>query len=265
ASVITSAPVIHSDVFKRDIATCGFIRGNSALPLTCPQNYNCITTFRFVLAFGCCNNIECLDNWATCREYGQNNCMGVNLDEAVCSSIYGSILKCSQEAPHCFRYARTSALGATDTFYSYSCGSATQDVLVLATATNGAVQTPASNPTGLGGSPLGSIPSLLPTASTGTGSTSNSPTTGSVNNSPLSTTAIALSAVAGVILLSIALILGYCCCWRKRLVQNTALVDAKRTTQLPYQITNPSATGPRAISEWSVSVPPGSNPSIARS
>jgi hypothetical protein len=29
ASIITPAPVLHDDVFKRAIATCGFIRGNS--------------------------------------------------------------------------------------------------------------------------------------------------------------------------------------------------------------------------------------------
>jgi hypothetical protein len=29
ASVITPAPVLHDDVFKRSIATCGFVRGNS--------------------------------------------------------------------------------------------------------------------------------------------------------------------------------------------------------------------------------------------
>jgi hypothetical protein len=29
ASVITPAPVLHGDVFKRSIATCGFVRGNS--------------------------------------------------------------------------------------------------------------------------------------------------------------------------------------------------------------------------------------------
>jgi hypothetical protein len=29
ASVITPAPILHGDVFKRSIATCGFVRGNS--------------------------------------------------------------------------------------------------------------------------------------------------------------------------------------------------------------------------------------------
>jgi hypothetical protein len=29
ASLITPAPIVHGDVFKRAIATCGYIRGNS--------------------------------------------------------------------------------------------------------------------------------------------------------------------------------------------------------------------------------------------
>lgn len=31
ASVVTPAPVLYGDIFKRAIATCGYIRGNSGI------------------------------------------------------------------------------------------------------------------------------------------------------------------------------------------------------------------------------------------
>ena len=112
-SIITPPPAFHGKLFRRAIATCGYIRGNSgtnisvpsaadptlgliillASPLTCPDSYNCITTIIAHEAFACCNSIECLDNWGLCQNYGENNCQGYNLDADICSSIYGSILR----------------------------------------------------------------------------------------------------------------------------------------------------------------------------
>ena len=34
ASVITPAPVLHGDIFKRSLATCGYVRGNSGTRLS---------------------------------------------------------------------------------------------------------------------------------------------------------------------------------------------------------------------------------------
>jgi hypothetical protein len=255
-----------------------------ASPLTCPENYSCMTTVRLELQFGCCNNIECISAWGICRNYGQKDCMGNNLDDGLCSSIVGPILQwyvldalldasspltnisSSQEAPYCFRYARTSALGATDTYYSYACGTASADVLVLATATNGAAQTDASDPTGAGDNPLLTIPGVnLPTdTGTGTYSTSNNPTIGNASRSPLSTTAIALIAVAGVVIISIALFLGYWFCLRER-KRKHEIVYPPAPPQLDYQQTVSGGAGPGSIYSWSSSVPSGANPNVASS
>lgn len=70
-----------------------YLTHGTASPVTCPQDYNCITTQRALNLFGCCNNIECKDNWGVCRPYGQTDCMGNALPDAVCSSIFGPILQ----------------------------------------------------------------------------------------------------------------------------------------------------------------------------
>jgi hypothetical protein len=174
----------------------------------------------------------------------------------------------SQEAPNCFRYARTSALGATDTYYSYACGTASADILVLATATNGAAQTDAADPTGAGDTPLYTIPGLGPTETgTGTGSTSNNSTAGNAGKSPLSTTAIALIAVAGIVVISIAIFLGYWYGWRRR-PENHDLVHRQdiRPAQLDYQKTVSGGDAPSvSMHSWVSGIPPGANPNIAPS
>jgi hypothetical protein len=55
----------------------------------------------------------------------------------------------SQQAQQCFRYARSSVLGAKETFYSWACGTASDDILVLATVTDGTFQTLDSDTTGV--------------------------------------------------------------------------------------------------------------------
>jgi hypothetical protein len=170
----------------------------------------------------------------------------------------------SQEAPSCVRYARTSALGATDTYYSYGCGTASSDILVLATATNGAAQTEASDPTGAANDSLLSGSGLAFATGTGTGTTSGNPTTGSVSKSPLSTTAIALIAVAGLVVISIVLFLLYWFIWRKK-DQNINIVHTTEPAQLPYQKTVSGGAASMSIHSWGSSVPPGANPNVPAS
>lgn len=123
-AVITPAPTLRNQLQRRSIATCAYVRGNSgmcssrglevfkqlkklilfnfvALPLTCPDGYNCINSLAIQPAWACCNDIECLGNWGLCNEYGASGCGGVNLDTNLCSSIYRApILQWSVLQPH---------------------------------------------------------------------------------------------------------------------------------------------------------------------
>jgi hypothetical protein len=89
------------------------------------------------VGWACCNQIQCVGNYRTCADYGAPLC-GVGLDADSCSSIYISILSCSDSAaPSCFVYARSTKVGAFETAYSYGCGASGGTVLVLATTTGG--------------------------------------------------------------------------------------------------------------------------------
>jgi hypothetical protein len=117
-----------------------------AYPLTCPAGYDCISTVQDMVAWACCNQIQCVGNYRTCADMGAGLCEA-GLDAAACSGIYISILSCSDiNSPSCFRYARSTALGDLDTRYSWGCGASGSTVLVLATTTgtNGGVATSAS-------------------------------------------------------------------------------------------------------------------------
>lgn len=180
----------------------------------------------------------------------------------------------SQQAQQCFRYARSAALGATDTFYSWACGTASEDILVLATVTDeGAVQTAESETTG--------IDDILRSI-TGGGSQptvgSNSPPAGGSSSSsgksnPISTTAIALITVAGIAVLVIALLIGYFCWYRPRHQRNNDVVQHNQPSQLPYEPTVtqgprteiiPSYSGSRdeIMAKWSGLTPPGAHPNV---
>ncbi|KAH9875046.1 hypothetical protein J1614_004534 [Plenodomus biglobosus] len=262
-SVITPPPIVHNGLEKRAIATCGYISGNSASPLTCPNGYNCATATHTDPVFGCCNNIECLDDWGWCRDFGQGGCQGYDLDDTVCTSFLGPLLQCSSEAPHCFRYARSSARGDSTTFYSRACGTASLDILVLATATNGANPAPTSPTADEPDNPLTLIPgfsqSLDPTSSP------SDPSSSSSSSGPkLSTTSIALISVAGFVVLALALLFGYCCCWRRR-DRHSAIVYPTGPVRPPYQQTEPHAPGPGSINNWNLDVPVGASPSVAPS
>jgi hypothetical protein len=94
-----------------------------------------------MVGWACCNQIQCVGNYRTCAAMGAGLCEG-DLDGAVCSGIYTSILSCSDiNSPSCFLYARSTALGDTDTRYSWGCGASGSTVLALATTTgtNGGV------------------------------------------------------------------------------------------------------------------------------
>ncbi|KAF2707709.1 hypothetical protein K504DRAFT_435623 [Pleomassaria siparia CBS 279.74] len=269
-SVITYPPVLPVNIFKRSIATCGYVRGNSVSPLICGNDYNCITSMGIQAAFACCNNIECPDNWGICQDYGQNNCQGSNLDPAVCSSIYGSILHCPQEAPSCFRYARSSALGDQMTYYSYACGTASAEVLVLATATNAGNQRAASTSSDEDSTDILSIPGLN-TSPLGSESTSLRGENGNQNGKQnsdsggkdsISTRSIVLIAVLGGGTLIIALSIGSYCLWRRR-DQNDKLVNHPVPPRPQYQPTVTDGPGPGSIYLWNNGVPVGAPPSVA--
>ncbi|EMD69090.1 hypothetical protein GGP41_004895 [Bipolaris sorokiniana] len=280
ASTITPAPLAHEDVFKRAVGTCGFIRGDSASPVTCGAGYNCVTTLRAQYAFACCNNVECIDDWSVCRPFGQKDCMGNNLPDDTCSRIYGSILQCSEAAPYCVTYMRSSTLSDEITFVSLTCGTTSEDVLVLATVTNGAKQTASGKPAAEqteSADPLAGFPSIPGLSSpTGTTSTRNSPApTGSGSNGPaLSTRSIVIISVVGAVVIFLGVGIGVCCWrkkakdwWRERRNRNKHIIDPARIPQAQYQRTNyqPSnyqPTDPGLINSWRNGTPLGASPDV---
>ncbi|PVH93273.1 hypothetical protein DM02DRAFT_241492 [Periconia macrospinosa] len=250
-SVITPPPAFHAEVFKRALATCGYIRGNTASPLTCADGYNCVTTAHrgAVPVFACCNNIECVQDWDTCQEYGQNICGG--LPPPSCSSIYGSVLKCSSEAPHCYRYARSSTRGDFFTYYSSACGTASSDILVLATATNGN-QDPASKPAGAASNP--------PTPGSTYAPYPGAPSRASISGtkSKLSTRSIVLIVIFSGVALFVALVLGYLLIHQRR-KQNRNKKNSAYIPQpppaYPPMFTNRLGTVP--VYQWNNGAPGG--------
>ncbi|EMD96184.1 hypothetical protein COCHEDRAFT_1069667, partial [Bipolaris maydis C5] len=280
ASAITPAPLAHEDVFKRAIGTCGFIRGDSASPVTCGAGYNCVTTIRAQFAFACCNNIECINDWSICRPFGQTDCMGNNLPDDTCSRIYGSILQCSEAAPYCVTYARSSTLSDSTTFISLTCGTTSEDVLLLATVTNGAKQTASGTPAQEteNADPLAGFPSIPDLSPTGTTSTRNTPApTGSSSDGPaLSTRSIVIISVVGAVVLLLAVAIGWCCwCrrikewWRNRRQRNALAIDPARIPQAHYQPTNYQPTNYQptesGINLWRNATPLGASPDVAAS
>jgi hypothetical protein len=118
-----------------------------AYPLTCPAGYDCISTVQDRVAWACCNQIQCVGNYRTCAGFGAGLCEG-NLGGAECSSIFISILSCSDiSAPSCFLYARSTGLGDSDTRYSWGCGASGSTVLALATTTGANGEVAASTST----------------------------------------------------------------------------------------------------------------------
>ncbi|MCJ1469162.1 hypothetical protein MMC07_007795 [Pseudocyphellaria aurata] len=134
---ITPAPIVaYQAVLARDsAATCGYVSGNAASPLTCPPSYMCSSTILNAPSWGCCDQIQCQGNYHVCQDYGGNLCK--NLGDDTCSRIYTSILKCSSAAPYCFVYARSRSVGDFWTEFSLACGKASGTVLALISTTGG--------------------------------------------------------------------------------------------------------------------------------
>lgn len=178
----------------------------------------------------------------------------------------------SSEAPQCVRYARSAALGATDTYYSYACGTATDDILVLASATNGgAAPTQGSDSNGGNGVvnsvssleiPGLNVPAATNTSPSGATGGSGSSNGGSGGGNPLSITAIALISVAGAGVLFFALLIGYCCWWRDSYRKKRNVVNPPQPPQLKVAGTVSEVSGPGSIFSWSHSTPFGANPNM---
>jgi len=133
--LITPAATLDRALLARGIATCGYISGNGAYPLTCPAGFSCTSTIQDLDGWACCNQIQCVGNYATCADYGAPLCAD-GLDASACSDIYTSILSCSDSAaPSCLLYARSTHIGDMETAYSYGCGANGGTVLALATTT----------------------------------------------------------------------------------------------------------------------------------
>lgn len=61
--LITQPARIGRALLGRGIATCGYISGNGAYPLTCPAGYTCGSIGQFITTgWACCNQIQCVGN-----------------------------------------------------------------------------------------------------------------------------------------------------------------------------------------------------------
>jgi hypothetical protein len=295
ASLITPAPLLHGDIFKRSIATCGFIRGNSG-------------TSNFTFAERSTSNLEqhYLLHVQRITTALLQNALGPSLSSALHAAITSSVSTIgphagrmvrptawamhsqttparpywvrffngmysksfaiepvliadysSRESQRCVRYARSSALGATNTYYSWACGTTSDDILMLATVTNGAFQTPHSDPTGIEELLRSFTDASLPTAA------SNNPPVGGGgggSSNPISNTAIALISVAGIGVIAIALLIGYFCWWRRRYNENTGIVQQTKPSHLPYEPTVTQGPPTEYIPSWSGGIPLGASP-----
>jgi len=184
-------------------------------------------------------------------------------------------IECSSaDAPQCFRYARSAALADTDIHYSYACGTATDDVLMLAKATNGgATPTGDSNTNGGNGIvnsassiviPGLNVPAATNTSPGGVTDGSNGSSSGG-GGSPLSITAIALISVAGAGVLFFALLIGYCCWWRQSRRKKREALYPSQPAQLKHEGTVSTGTGAGSIVSWTLRTPKGANPNVAPS
>lgn len=175
----------------------------------------------------------------------------------------------SQDAPSCFRYARSSALGETDTYYSFACGTTSEDVLLLATATNrGAQTTDADGSTGEDGianslSDLFSLPGVTsPTGTSNSGTSSGNAGDGSSGKSSLSTVAIVVIALVGVGILVVGFGVGYWFLQRKK-KENSSLIARNKTPEPDKEDTEPYAPGPGSIiGSWNRGVLDGADPNV---
>ncbi|MCJ1348701.1 hypothetical protein MMC31_006934 [Peltigera leucophlebia] len=217
---VTPGPEIGSKgIFARaNIATCGYISGNAASPLTCPESYMCSSTVLYAGAgWGCCDQIQCQGNYNVCVDYGGNLCP--NFESQLCKNIYTSILSCSSDAPACVTYARSKSLGDLRTDYSLGCGKSAGTILALISTTAGGGK--ASKPTSTAGGTTNSTPNAAVTQSADGASSSNAPgpstgstTTGSSKGS--SNKKLSTGEIAAIVIPIVAIIAAFIIGWWKR-------------------------------------------------
>lgn len=201
-ALITPAPAVdYQAIFARDkIATCGYISGKAASPLTCPQSYMCTSTM-FGAGWGCCDQIQCKGNYHVCVDYGGNQCPG--LDDDTCSSIYTSILKCSSADPSCIKYARSKSVGDFTTEFSLGCGKSSETILALITPVSGQGGDNAAATSSPGGS------------AQATNSPSNADG-GNSNNSSNKSNKLSVGEIAGIVSPIVGVIVAVVIGWWKR-------------------------------------------------
>ncbi|MCJ1462747.1 hypothetical protein MMC07_001350 [Pseudocyphellaria aurata] len=220
---ITPAPIVaHQAIFARgNVATCGYVSGNAASPLTCPPSYMCTSTNLYSPAWGCCDQIQCQGNYNVCQDYGDNLCK--NLPDDTCSSIYTSILKCSSAAPYCFYYARSRSVGDMSTELSLACGKASETVLALISTTggHGSEAAATSAPGGISAQPSNTdvIQSTDRIGATQTSDsvqpTNNPSNTGGANPSNKGSK-LSVGEIAGIVIPIVAIIVAVVIGWWKR-------------------------------------------------
>ncbi|PSK43690.1 hypothetical protein B9Z65_7204 [Elsinoe australis] len=284
ASAITAAP-IHKDLQRRAPFTCGYVSGQGASALTCPNGYSCYNTIGAgSVRWACCNELGCVNDYALCNDYGTQGCASFQLEPSVCSSIYGGpILSCSSEAPSCMRYARSSTLGDSLVYYSLTCGMEARDIPVLLTTTGGPGSKSSPTGSGLGGmvtssalninSILGNGASSSTALSGNSGSSTSTSSTGSTSGtSGLSTRAIIAIVVGGIAAIIVASIIG-CCCWRHHRTNRAHVIDPHPRPNVEYlagQSVAPGSFAPGSVTNgstsntfrWAAGVPPGAHPNI---
>ncbi|KAM3080718.1 hypothetical protein ACMFMG_005652 [Clarireedia jacksonii] len=183
---------------------------------------------------GCCVLFQCI--WI--------DTFLVSLPTLLRSSMYSRYYNSSAANPSCFLYAKSYSLGASSTWYSFACGQASTNVLVLAsitrtgekissTSTNANANANANaNPTIFGGSP--------PTETSST-SSGQSPTTTSSSSSNNIWKIIVAGAVGGVILI-VVVVTAMCYLWQQRTLRIKKAVDPPGPPTAEYQQS--------AVSNW---------------
>ncbi|MCJ1426088.1 hypothetical protein MMC29_003990 [Sticta canariensis] len=226
---ITPAPEVdYQAIFARgNVATCGYVSGKAASPLTCPPSYMCTsTTVGYYPGWGCCDQIQCQGNYNECQDYGGNICQ--DADESICSILYSSILKCSSAAPSCVTYARSRSVGDLSTQISLGCGKTGGTILALDSTVNGqgnnaeATSAPGGNSAPISSTDVAQsvdVTGFSPT-SDATQNTDDPSNTGganpSKNNNNNNSSKLSVGEIAGIVIPIVAIIMAVVIGWWKR-------------------------------------------------
>ncbi|KAL2045623.1 hypothetical protein N7G274_002051 [Stereocaulon virgatum] len=210
--LITLSPAIGENILfgRQALATCGYVSGNGASPLTCPSGYSCTSTIQLMPQWACCNQIECLGNYRMCADYGAELC-SFALDAAQCSNIYTSILSCTSDAPSCISYVRSTNIDDTNLYTSLACGQSSKTILALATTTGGKGQAAPSSTLAVGGTAA-----AVTSFSLGGSAPGSSQGSGQGSNSPPSDNGLSGGAIGGLVVASVAVVVAIIVGWWKR-------------------------------------------------